>query len=83
MKINQVSKMTGKNVHIWIWLQEGKMMKAVLDLDTCVLKILDEDDNLILKRTGLNKKQVKEVENCIIKYGAKRLDSHTQSFRYL
>ena len=75
--------MTGKNVHIWIWLQEGKMMKAILDLDTCILKILDEDDNLILKRTGLNKKQVKEVEECIIKYGAKRLDGHTQSFRYL
>ncbi len=75
--------MTGKNVHIWIWLQEGRMLKAILDLDTCILKIFDENDNLILKRTGLNKKQVKEVEECIVKYGAKRLDGHTHSFRYL
>lgn len=72
-----------KNVHIWIWLQNNRLIKAVLDSDNGILKIYDEDDNLILKRTGLNKKEVKEIESCIVRYGAKRLDSQTQSFRFL
>jgi len=75
--------MTDKHVHIWIWLQNNRLIKAVLDSDTGILKIYDEDDRMILKRTGLNKKEVKEIENCIIRYGAKRLNSQTQSFRFL
>ena len=72
-----------KNVNIWIWLQNNRLMKAVLDSDSGILKIYDEDDKLILKRTGLSKKEIKEVESCIVRYGAKRLDGQTQSFRFL
>jgi len=72
-----------KNVHIWIWLQNNRLIKAVLDSDTGILKIYDEDDELILKRTGLSKREIREVENCIVRYGAKRLDGQTQSFRFL
>ena len=75
--------MTKKNVNIWIWLQNGKLIKAVLSVDDGTLKIYDENDHLILKRTGLNKLQVKQIENTIIKYGAKKLDKHAEPFKFL
>ena len=72
-----------KNVNIWIWLQNGKIVKAISNVDEGTIKIYDENDNLILKRTGLNKLQVKQIENTIIKYGAKRLDKHAEPFKFL
>ena len=75
--------MNNDNVHIWIWLQNGKLMKAILNSDEGVIRIYDEDDNLVLKRTGLNKGQVKQIETCIIKYGAKKLDKHAEPFKLL
>jgi len=75
--------MNGKNVHIWIWIQNNRVLKAVLDMDIGILKIFDEFDQLIMKRTGLNIKQVREVEKSIIRYGAKRLDFHARPFRFL
>ena len=75
--------MTNQNVNIWIWLQNGKLMKAILNEEDGILRIFDEHDTLILKRTGLNKFQVKQIENTIIKYGAKKLDKHAEPFKFL
>lgn len=75
--------MTNQNVNIWIWLQNGKIMKAILNVDQGVIKVYDEDDNLIIKRTGLNKVQLKQIETCIIRYGAKKLDKHAEPFKFL
>jgi hypothetical protein len=71
------------NVNIWIWLQNGRIVKAISNVDEGTIRIYDENDNLILKRTGLNKIQVKQIENTIIKYGAKRLDKHAEPFKFL
>lgn len=75
--------MANKHVNIWIWLQNGKLVKAVLNSDEGTLKIYDQNDNLILKRTGLNKLQVKQIENYILKYGAKKLSAHAEPFKFL
>ena len=75
--------MVKKNVNIWIWLQNGRIIKAILNVDEGTLKIYDENDKLILKRTGLNKLQVKQIEKTIIKYGAKKLDTHAEPFKFL
>ena len=75
--------MTTKSVNIWIWLQNGKIIKAISSVDDGTIKIYDEDDNLILKRIGLTKFQVKKIENNILKYGAKRLNQHAEPFRFL
>lgn len=75
--------MTEKKQHIWIWLQNGKPMKAILCSDEGTLRIYDENDQLILKRTGLNKIQIKQIEVNIIKYGAKKLDQHAEPFKFL
>jgi hypothetical protein len=72
-----------KNVNIWMWIQNGKIIKAISCVEDGTLKVFDENDNIILKRTGLNKFQVKQIENSIIKYGAKKLSPHTEPFRYL
>jgi len=75
--------MTKNNISIWIWLQNDRIMKAILNADEGILKIYDENDVLILKRTGLNKIQIKQIEICIIKYGAKKLDKHEEPFKFL
>jgi len=75
--------MISKNMNIWIWLQSGNVMKAVLCFNEGTIKIYDENDNLILKRTGLSKVQMKEIEETIIKYGAKKLDKHAEPFKFL
>jgi hypothetical protein len=75
--------MKKKNKSIWIWLQNGKLVKAILCADEGTLKIYNENDNLILRRTGLNKLQVKQIEKTIIKYGAKKLSEHAEPFKFL
>lgn len=75
--------MIHKNANIWIWLQNGRLMKAISCVDDGTLKIYDQYDNLILKRTGLNKFQVKQVEKTIIKYGAKKISKHEGPFKFL
>lgn len=75
--------MTKKNVNIWIWLQNGRLVKAISCADEGTIRIYDEDDNLILKRTGLNQRQVKVIEKQILRYGAKKLDKHAEPFKFL
>jgi len=75
--------MISKNVNIWIWLQNGSLMKAVIYSEKGILKIYDENDNLILKRTGLSRVKIKEIEETIIKYGAKKLDQQAEPFKFL
>ena len=79
----KVGHMTSNNVHIWIWLQNGKLMKAITNVELGTIKIYDDNDNLILKRTGLNRIQVKQIEVTIKKYGAKKLSTHAEPFKFL
>ncbi len=47
--------------YIWIWLQNKSIMKAILDSEEGILMIFDEKENLVLKRTGLNKEIIKQM----------------------
>ena len=76
-------KMISKNVNIWIWLQNESIIKAIICSEEGSIKIYDENDNLILKRTGLSRIKIKEIEETIIKYGAKKLDKHAEPFKFL
>jgi len=75
--------MKTKNINIWIWLQNGRLTKAILNETDGTLRIFNENDTLILKRTGLNKQQIKAIELTIIKYGAKKLCKNAESFKFL
>ena len=70
-------------VNIWIWIQNGKIIKAISCEKDGILKVYDEHDRLLLKRTGLKKMQVRQIENTIKKYGAKSLDKNAHSFKFL
>jgi len=80
--------MSGKNtinkhINIWIWLQENKIVKAITCAEDGTIRIYDDNDNLILKRTGLNQRQVKIIEKQILRFGAKKLDPHAEPFKFL
>jgi len=75
--------MIQKNTNIWIWIQNDKIFKAILNHDEGTIRIFDENDNLIYKRTGLSRFHIKQIENTIIQYGAKRLDTHAEPFKFL
>jgi len=80
---SQVVIMIKKNTRIWIWLQDNKVLKAVLNVDEGTMSIYDENDNLILRRTGLTIHKVKEIEINLVRYGAKRLSEHQEPFKFL
>jgi len=75
--------MIKKNTRIWIWLQDEKVLKAVLNVDEGTMSIYDENDNLIIRRTGLTIHKVKEIEINLIRYGAKKLSEHQEPFKFL
>jgi hypothetical protein len=75
--------MSNQNETIWIWLQNDKIMKAILCIETGTIRIYDDNDKLVLKRTGLNRLLIIQIENTIIKYGAKKLSKNAEPFRFL
>lgn len=75
--------MVKKNTHIWMWLQNGRIIKAILIIEDGILKIYDENDCLIMKRTGLSKFLLKQIEVNFQKYGAKKLSEQAEPFRIL
>ncbi len=75
--------MVKKSVNIWIWIQNGKIVKAISCAEDGIIRIYDENDNLVMKRTGLTKFQVKQVEINLKIYGARRLNKHAEPFKFL
>ena len=68
---------------IWIWIQNGHLYKSISCLEDGCIHIYNEKDQLILKRTGLTKIQVKQIEHNIMRYGAKKLNKNAEPFRFL
>jgi len=78
-----MSNMNTKDVKIWIWVQHNRILKAILNKEAGTLTIYDECDNIILRRTGLSKQQVKTFELIFTAYNLKRIDDHKEPFTYL
>ena len=75
--------MMKKNTKIWIWIQNNRLLKAISSQDTGTLTIYDERDNILLKRTGLTRQQVKKIEICLSSQQVKRIDDNREPFTYL
>jgi hypothetical protein len=75
--------MNEKHRNIWFWLQNGEVYKSVTSADDGIICIYNQQDKLILKRSGLSKIQVKQIEENIVKYGAKKMKANTEPFRFL
>jgi hypothetical protein len=80
MKMNDT---TIKDIKIWIWVQHDRILKAISNKDAGTLTIYDEYDNIILRRTGLSKQQIKTIELIFTTYNLKRIDDHKEPFTYL
>ena len=72
-----------KNVRIYIWLHNGKVMKAIACPDEKTITVYDENDTILIKRTGLTAAQLKKIEQVLSTFGAKRIDGESESFTYL
>jgi len=47
----------------WKWIQPGnRIWKVISDLRRGTIKVFDEKGNLLLKKTGLNKKAIEMIE---------------------
>jgi hypothetical protein len=78
-----MTDMTTKAVKIWIWVQNNRILKAISNQDAGTLTIYDEYDNIILRRTGLSKQQMKTIELIFSTYNLRRIDDRKEPFTYL
>jgi hypothetical protein len=75
--------MSVKGIKIWIWVQNNRILKAISNQDAGTLTIYDDYDNIVLKRTGLSRQQVKTIEFIFSTYNLKRIDENKEPFTYL
>jgi hypothetical protein len=75
--------MRKKNLRIWIWLQETVLHKAVYNPTTRTLSVYNQEDSIVLRRTGISAKQLASLEVVFSHLGAKRLDRDRTPFVYL
>ena len=75
--------MNAKDIKIWIWVQNNRILKAISNKETGTISIFDECDNVILRRTGLTKQQVKTIELIFATYGMKKIGDRKEPFTYL
>lgn len=75
--------MTAKDIKIWIWVQNNRIHKAISNKESGTITIYDEFDNIILRRTGLSKQQVKTIELIFATYTLKRIGDRKEPFTYL
>ena len=75
--------MSVKGIKIWIWVQNNRILKAISNQDAGTLIIYDDYDNIVLKRTGLSRQQVKTIEFIFSTYNLRKIDDHKEPFTYL
>ena len=76
-------RMNTKDVKIWFWVQHDRTLKAISNIEAGTLTIYDECDNIILRRTGLSKQQIKTIELIFATYNLKRIGDHKEPYTYL
>jgi len=75
--------MTNKTMKLWLWIYNNKLMKAVACPEEGTLTIYDDEDHVLIRRTGLTIGQIKTIEVAFTTNGAKRIDGHREPFTYL
>ena len=68
---------------IWIWIQNGKLLKAKCNFSNGSLTICNEDDEILIKQKGLTQSQIQKIEIVFSKTGAKRIDRRKEPFTYM
>jgi len=71
------------NTRIWIWLQENSVFKAVYTPNDDTLTIYNEQEQILLRRTGITPAILVKIEQMFSAMGARRIDNHKEPFTYL
>jgi hypothetical protein len=69
--------------HIWVWLQDYVVYKAVYNYLDNTFLLLNEHDEIILKYTGITTEQIKRLTLLFCNIGAKPLNKQKDPFIYL
>jgi hypothetical protein len=78
-----VNNMTTKGIKIWIWVQNNRILKAISNQESGTISIYDECDNIILRRTGLSRQQVKTIEMIFATYALNKIGDRKEPYTYL
>jgi hypothetical protein len=79
----RIDDMTAKDIKIWIWVHNSRILKAISNKESGTITIYDEFDNILLRRTGLSRQQVKTIELIFESYTLKRIGDRKEPFTYL
>jgi len=75
--------MMNMNVHIWVWMQNNELYKAVYTPATHTLTVSNEQDEIILQYKAISLQQLARVEHLFVTLGAKKMNGHKEPFTYL
>jgi hypothetical protein len=75
--------MTTHNVKIWMWLENGKVFKAVAYPELGVFIVYDETNTVLIKRTGVTPEVLHKIQVTMSLLGAKQVDENQEPFTYL
>jgi hypothetical protein len=81
--VRRILMATNSSIKIWIWVQNYRVLKAISNQEAGTLTIYDEYDNILIRRIGLSKQQVKVLETLLSNFNVKRLDDHKEPYTYL
>lgn len=54
--------MNNNTLHIWMWMYNNRLYKAVSNPVEGTFTIYDDHENIMIKRTGLTPAQLKKIE---------------------
>jgi len=75
--------MNSSTKHIWVWMQDDRLHKAVYTVNDQLLIVYNDRDEVLLKRKGVSPEQFLRIEALFMSMGARRLDGHKAPFTYL
>jgi hypothetical protein len=71
------------NTHVWIWMQDHEVYKAVYVQMNRSLTVSNEKDEIILQYKGISYEQLARVVRLFMQLGAKKMDGRREPFTYL
>lgn len=61
--------------NVWSWLQrKGKLFKVISNSTKGTIEVLNENGEILIKKTNLSRKQVEIVEKKFLNFVAKKLN---------
>ena len=75
--------MTTSKTKTWMWIQNNRLFKAVVNMDTGLLTVYAQDGSVILKRSCLTQEQLKVIQMRIAQYCGKSFGDPREPFTRL